>query len=69
MNPNVIRVPIVPGCDPILAYGDLMDRGVNGIVLETFGVGNMPDGRDARWIRWLASQRKKGLQVFFKKIN
>lgn len=36
---RVIRVPIVPGSDPQLAYGDLMGRGVQGIVLEAFGVG------------------------------
>jgi hypothetical protein len=29
-----VAVPIVPGCDPRVAYGDLYGRGVRGIVLE-----------------------------------
>lgn len=42
---------------------DLVDRGVRGIVLEAFGVGNMPDLPVAGWIPWLRQQTKKGLQV------
>ena len=41
LNPNVLRIPIVPGCEPEKAYGDLYARGIRGIVLEAFGVGNM----------------------------
>ena len=53
LNPNVLRVPIVPGCDPTKAYGNLYDRGVRGIVLEAFGVGNMPGSgiETEGWIR------------------
>ena len=51
LNPNVIRISIIPGCDPSKAYGDLYDRGVRGVVLEAFGVGNMPN--DEYWIPWL----------------
>ena len=64
LDPNVIRVPIVPGSNPNIAYGDLVKRGVKGIVLETFGVGNMPDGDAAGWIPWLRKQRKAGLLVY-----
>ena len=64
LNPAVIRVPIVPGCDPRLAYGDIYARGVRGVVLETFGVGNMPDLPIHGWLPWLRAQRKKGLQVY-----
>lgn len=64
LDPAVIRVPIVPGSDPRMAYGDLQARGVHGIVLETFGVGNMPDLPVHGWIPWLKQQRKKGLQVY-----
>lgn len=63
LDANVLRVPIVPGCDPRQAYGDLVGRGVRGIVLEVFGVGNMPDGDGHGWLPWLRSQRTKGLQV------
>ena len=62
VNPNVIRISIIPGCDPNKAYGDLYERGVRGIVLEAFGVGNMPN--DEFWIPWLRVQRKKGLAVY-----
>lgn len=36
---------------------------MRGIVLEAFGVGNMPDLTQAGWIPWLRQQTKKGLQV------
>ncbi|KAK9820275.1 hypothetical protein WJX72_008496 [[Myrmecia] bisecta] len=64
LDSRVIRVPIVPGSDPRLAYGDLAKRGVKGIVLEAFGVGNMPDTPQQGWIPWLRQQRKAGLQVY-----
>ena len=63
LDPNVIRIPIVPGCDPRKSYGDLVGRGVKGVVLESFGVGNMPDTAEHGWLPWLKAQRKKGLQV------
>jgi hypothetical protein len=40
-----MRIPIVPGCDPMTSYGNLTSRGIRGIVLEAFGVGNIPE----RW--------------------
>lgn len=66
LNPNVLRVPIVPGCDPTKAYGNLYDRGVRGIVLEAFGVGNMPGSgiETEGWIPWLRSQRERGMVVY-----
>lgn len=33
------------------------------MVLEAFGVGNMPDKNEHGWLAWLKDQRKKGLQV------
>jgi L-asparaginase/Glu-tRNA(Gln) amidotransferase subunit D len=63
MDTRVIRIPIVPGCDPRTAYGDLAARGVRGVVLEAFGVGNMPDMPQQGWLPWLRQQRKKGLMV------
>ncbi|KAA6416993.1 MAG: hypothetical protein FRX49_04176 [Trebouxia sp. A1-2] len=64
LDPAVIRLPIVPGSDPRTAYGDLVERGVKGVILEAFGVGNMPDLPQQGWLPWLKSQRKKGLQVY-----
>lgn len=64
LNPRVLRVPIVPGSNPSTNYGDLAGRGVAGIVLEAFGVGNMPDGDAHRWLPWLREQRAEGLQVY-----
>ena len=56
-------MPIVPGSDPRVCYGDLVARGVKGVVLETFGVGNMPDAPAQGWLPWLKDQSKKGLRV------
>ena len=64
LNSNVIRLPIVPGCDPKKTYGDLYMRGVRGIVLEAFGVGNMPWTKATGWIPWLRSQRKQGMLIY-----
>ncbi|KAK3235061.1 hypothetical protein CYMTET_54719 [Cymbomonas tetramitiformis] len=64
LDPRVIRIPIVPGSDPRLAYGDLYERGVRGVVLEAFGLGNMPDLPRYGWIPWLKKQRKQGLLVY-----
>jgi hypothetical protein len=36
---------------------------VKGVVLEAFGVGNMPDLPSQGWIPWLRDQTKKKLQV------
>jgi L-asparaginase/Glu-tRNA(Gln) amidotransferase subunit D len=60
-----MRVPVIPGCDPRIAYGDLYSRGVRGVILEAFGVGNLPDKRGG-WLPWLREQRKKGLQVYMR---
>ncbi|OSX72116.1 hypothetical protein BU14_0465s0007 [Porphyra umbilicalis] len=62
--PKVLRVPIVPGADPRTTYGDLVARGVAGIVLEALGVGNMPDQRGSGWLPWLRAQRAAGLEVY-----
>lgn len=64
LETNVIRVPIVPGCDPRKAYGDLYARGVRGIVLEAFGVGNMPGpGKGTHWVSWLRGQHRRGMRL------
>lgn len=60
LDANVMRVPIIPGLDHERAYGDLHARGVRGIILEAFGVGNFPSGI----IPWLAKQKSKGLSVY-----
>ena len=42
LDPAVIRLPIVPGSDPRTAYGDLVERGVKGVILEAFGKLSLP---------------------------
>ncbi|PXF44349.1 L-asparaginase 1 [Gracilariopsis chorda] len=64
LDPNVIRIPVVPGANPKQAYGDLVARGVRGAVIESFGVGNVPDHRSAGWMGWLRSQQKLGLKIY-----
>ena len=44
-------------------YGDLTQRKVRGVVLESFGVGNMPDLPAQGWLPWLKSNIKQGLKV------
>ena len=65
LDPRVARVPVIPGVDPKIVYGDLHSRGVRGIILEAFGVGNLPDEKRG-WLPWLRSQRKKGMQVYMR---
>jgi L-asparaginase type I len=64
LDSRVMRIPIVPGCDPRVAYGDVFERGVRGVVLEAFGSGNLPDLPIHGWLPWLRSQRRRGLQVY-----
>lgn len=64
LDPNVIRIPVVPGANPKQAYGDLVARGVKGAVIESFGVGNVPDHRSAGWMGWLRCQQKLGLKIY-----
>lgn len=61
---EVMRVPVVPGVDPHQAYGDVAGRGIRGIVLELFGVGNCDDREESGWIPWLREMRERGV-VFF----
>lgn len=65
LETRVMRLPVVPGCDPRIAYGDLYGRGIRGIVLEAFGVGNLPDKKDG-WLPWIKSQRRKGLHIYLR---
>lgn len=41
--------------DPRSGYGNLAERNIKGIVLEAFGVGNMPDLPKYGWLPWLKS--------------
>ena len=59
LDMRVIRVPVIPGVDPRVAYGKLADRNIRGVILEAFGVGNMPDLPKFGWLPWLRSIRKE----------
>ncbi|CAK0783848.1 hypothetical protein CVIRNUC_007048 [Coccomyxa viridis] len=64
LDTRVIRVPVIPGVDPRVAYGKLAERNIRGIILEAFGVGNMPDLPKFGWLPWLRSIRKEGVKVY-----
>lgn len=66
LEPRVMRLPVVPGCDPRLAYGsgrDVAERGVRGVILEAFGVGNIPDRPEQGWRRFLVELTGAGVLV------
>lgn len=63
LDPRVVHVPVVPGSDPRISYGDFATRGVRGIVLSAFGLGNLPDVEAAGWVPWIAQQRAAGVRV------
>ena len=44
-------------------YGDLAARNVRGVVLEAFGVGNMPDLPSQGYLPWLKRCIKQGIKV------
>ena len=60
LHPHVLCVHVIPGMDPERSYGDLYGRGVRGIILEAFGVGNFPK----TLIPWLTEQKSKGLCIY-----
>jgi L-asparaginase/Glu-tRNA(Gln) amidotransferase subunit D len=66
LEPRVMRVPVVPGLDPRIAYGpggDVAARGVHGVVLEAFGVGNIPDREEQGWVKFLRELSDAGVLV------
>lgn len=64
LKASVMRIPVVPGLDPYMAYGSVAERGVEGVVLEVFGVGNCDDRESAGWIPWLRDMRAAGVAFF-----
>ena len=64
LDTSVVRVPVIPGVDPYVAYGDLAGRGVKGIIVETFGVGNMPNHPTSKFLEWLEVQADSGVRVY-----
>jgi L-asparaginase/Glu-tRNA(Gln) amidotransferase subunit D len=66
LEPRVLRIPVVPGLDPRLGYGsgkEVAARGVKGVVLEAFGVGNIPDRPEQGWRRFLEELTSSGVLV------
>ena len=70
VNTNIVPTPLQFGWSSLLISGRLysdcpstMQCLVQGIVLEAFGAGNIPDLPAQGWMPWLRQQRKKGLQV------
>jgi L-asparaginase/Glu-tRNA(Gln) amidotransferase subunit D len=66
LEPSVLRVPVVPGLDPRVGYGsgaEVARRGVRGVVLEAFGVGNVPDRPEQGWREFLRELSGAGVLV------
>lgn len=64
LDKSVVRIPVVPGLCPESAFGDLSTRGVRGMVVEAFGLGNVPVNNGTRWLEWLGHMQAKGVLVY-----
>lgn len=66
LDANVVRISVVPGLCPYIAFGDISERGVRGIVVEAFGLGNLPSdaGGRTKWVSWLTHMKDKGVLVY-----
>lgn len=64
LDRSVVRVPAVPGVCPKAAFGDLSRRGVRGVVVEAFGLGNLPGGNQTMWAEWLSEMQANGVRVY-----
>lgn len=61
---GVVRIPAIPGLCPKSAFGDLSARGVRGLVIDAFGLGNLPMHGRTQWTEWLDELQCKGVWVY-----
>lgn len=62
-DPAVAHIPAVPGADPRAVYGDMAARGVRGVVIGAFGVGNLPDAEADGWAPFIEGLTAAGVRV------
>ncbi|KAB8073255.1 asparaginase-domain-containing protein [Aspergillus leporis] len=60
---HVACLRIFPGIKPEMVDAVLRLEGLRGLVLETFGAGNAPDGKDNALIKVLADAIKRGVVI------
>lgn len=62
IEPSVLAVRVFPGLDPRLVIGALR-AGVRGLVLEAYGTGNLPNGREGSLIPAIEEATARGVPV------
>jgi len=62
LDPHVLAVRAFPGLDPRLVSGALR-AGVRGLVLEAYGTGNLPNGKDSSLAPAIADATARGVPV------
>jgi L-asparaginase/Glu-tRNA(Gln) amidotransferase subunit D len=62
-DPAVAHIPVTPGADPRMLYGDMAARGVRGVVVSAYGVGNMPDADRDGWLDFIGALTSAGVRV------
>jgi 60kDa lysophospholipase len=60
---HVACLRIFPGIKPEMVDGVLRVEGLRGLVLETFGAGNAPSGKDGALTKILAAAIKRGIVI------
>ena len=61
--PNIFQVSLIPGLEPELLTGLLENDECNGIVLQSFGAGNVPNHGKYSWTRFIEKARKSGKPI------
>jgi L-asparaginase len=61
---GVLQVELLPGLEPELVWGTLEDKACKGIILKSFGAGNVPDEAEHSFIPFIEEAvRSKGIPV------
>ncbi|HET9118683.1 MAG TPA: asparaginase [Pseudonocardiaceae bacterium] len=62
-SPQVVQLPLLPGLRPDSVQGLLDPEHVSGVILQTFGAGNVPDEGELSFIPFIRTAVATGLPV------
>ena len=60
---GVLQVSLIPGLEPRLLEHLLHDTECKGIILQSFGAGNVPDEYGHSWINFIREAKKRGKPI------